>query len=196
MLDAGVTNVTRSMCSVLWIKLIEHKQLLRNSLTQTHNEFILAHDIIFQSFFIVVVVWLLSVGTGRFYFAYSERWHIFQTRWKTNVRCSNDEKENTSSSISHFVSLCPCLSSILASATTLNKVHGWNFTQKPFYFQIIYRLFESNNKTFRNSFWVSFAVSFSQSFYPHSLSIYLYLHFSWLCCSLSLCYIILCCHLQ
>lgn len=32
----------------------------------------------------------------------------------------------------------------------------WNLTQKPFYFQIIYRLFESNNKTFKNSFWVVF----------------------------------------
>lgn len=41
---------------------------------------------------------------------------------------------------------------------------------------------------------MSFAVSFSQSFSPYFLSIYLYLHFSWLYCSFSLFHIILCCH--
>lgn len=47
------------------------------------------------------------------------------------------------------------------------EIHGRNLTQKPFYFRIIYRPFESNNKTFKNSFWVSFAVSFFQSLCLH-----------------------------
>lgn len=41
-----------------------------------------------------------------------------------------------------------------------------HFAQNPFYFRIIYRLFESNNKTFKNTFWGDF-----RSFSTHHHSI-------------------------
>lgn len=119
-----------------------------------HNEWMvdsLTYDTILNPTFCIPTFhpyWLLSVFTNTDPYAALSK---FFSTLKHKMRCSSLRKRHTQVSIEN----------------TWAKFH------RKTVFRIIYRPFEWNNKTLKNSFWVSFAVFFFQQLCRWSLSLLL-----------------------